>query len=56
MSGARTRFFDIGKNTRQVVDGGLAYKTIYDANSNIAPDRSFQPFGLAGFSRFCSGS
>jgi serralysin len=56
MAGARVSYFDIDKDTRQVVDSGLAIVTIYDANGAAATDLSFQPNMLAGFSRFCSGS
>ncbi len=69
MRGARISYFDIDKDTRTIVDSGIAINTIYDANGAIATDLSFQnepyaPFfgdpsdsaPLAGFSRFCSGS
>ena len=55
MTGARITYFDIDKDTRQVVDSGIAINTVYDANGAIATDLSFQPSGLSGFSRFCSG-
>lgn len=54
MSGARISYFDIDKETRQVVDAGLAYNVVYDANGAIATDTSFLANNLAGFSRFCS--
>ena len=68
MDGARISYFDIDKKTREVVDSGLAYNTIYDANGNVATDNTFlgTPFAtafggspgsgsqLVGFSRFCS--
>lgn len=56
LNGARISYFDIDKDTRTVVDGGLAINTIYDATGTVATDLSFQPNGLSGFSRFCSGS
>lgn len=69
LSGARISYFDIDKGTRTIVDAGLAYDTIYDANGVAATDASFLPdtfateFGgsppgspLAGFSRFCSSA
>ena len=69
MNGARISYFDIDKDTKQIVDAGIAINTIYDANGAIATDLSFQPepwapfFGgpddsapLRGFTRFCSGS
>ena len=69
LNGARISYFDIDKDTREVVDAGLAYDVIYDASGDIATDLTFQgtPFAtlfgqgpgdgslLAGFSRFCSG-
>jgi hypothetical protein len=56
LNGARISYFDIDKDTRSIVDSGVAINTIYDANGAIATDPSFQPLGLSGFSRFCSGS
>lgn len=68
MGGARVSYFDIDKSTREVVDSGLAYNTIYDATGAVASDTSFltEPYApffggppgspLEGFSRFCSGS
>ena len=68
LTGARISYFDIDVWSRQIVDSGLAYDTIIDANGNAATDASFQPepyaafFGgapgggspMGGFSRFCS--
>lgn len=58
MTGARISYFDIDKKTRKIVDAGLAYDRIYDANGEIASDTSFLvnlPPNLGnGFSRFCS--
>ena len=56
MPGARISYWDIDKDTRTIVDAGIAYNTIYDANGNVASDTSFLANDLAGFSRFCSGS
>ncbi|MGI9606033.1 MAG: endonuclease/exonuclease/phosphatase family protein [Acidimicrobiales bacterium] len=56
MTGARISYFDIDKDSKQIVDAGLAINTVYDANGLMATDLSFQPNNLAGFSRFCSGS
>lgn len=65
LTGARISYFDIDKDTREIVDAGLAYDTIYDANGTVATDNSFLPnidtnpavpgneIGN-GFSRFCS--
>lgn len=54
MTGARVSFFDIDEDTMEIVDGGLAYDTIYDANGNVASDTSFLANNFAGFTRFCS--
>lgn len=56
LNGARISYFDIDKDSRSIVDSGVAINTIYDATGAIATDLSFQPLGLSGFSRFCSGS
>ena len=68
LNGARISYFDVDKDTLEIIDAGLAYETIYDANGNVASDLSFLPdsfatnFGgppgspLAGFSRFCSSN
>lgn len=55
LSGARISYFDIDKDTRSVVDAGLAYDLIYDANGDVATDNSFLANDFIGFSRFCSG-
>ncbi len=54
MTGARVSYFDIDIATRQIVDGGIAYDTIVDANGDVASDTSFLLEGFGGFSRFCS--
>lgn len=57
MTGARISYFDIDKGSRQIVDAGPAYHTIYDGNGDVASDTSFlgEPGGaFSGFSRFCS--
>ena len=56
MTGARISYFDIDKATRQVIDAGLAYDTVYDHNGNIPTDLSFLLEGFGGFSRFCSSN
>ncbi len=56
MKGARISYFDIDKDSREVVGSGLAYDTVYDANGDIATDIGFLANDLIGFSRFCSGS
>ena len=56
LTGARVSYFDIDKDTRQIVGSGLAYDTIYDADGTRAADASFLSNDFAGFSRFCSAS
>jgi hypothetical protein len=56
MTGARVSYFDIDRESRDVVDSGLAYKRIYDANGNLATDTSFLSNNFSGFSRFCSSN
>jgi hypothetical protein len=56
LTGARISYFDIDRDTRQVIDTGLAINSIYDVDGELATDTSFIAGGLAGFSRFCSGS
>ena len=43
MTGARVSYFDINKFSKTIVDAGLAYNVVYDANGNIATDTSFLP-------------
>lgn len=54
MRGARVSFFDIDIATREVVDTGMAYDTVIDADGDPVSDLSFLQ-GFSGFSRFCSG-
>ena len=56
MTGTRVSYFDIDKFSRDIVDAGIAYDTIYDAKGNIASDTSFLPTDQEGFgmTRFCS--
>lgn len=54
MTGARISYFDIDKRSKDIVDGGIAYNTIYTAKGEIASDTSFLLEGFSGFSRFCS--
>ncbi len=56
MTGARLSYFDIDKESRQIVDAGLAINKIYDAYGNVATDTSFLLDGFGGLSRFCSSS
>ena len=56
MTGTRISYFDIDKFSKDIVDAGLAFDTIYDAKGNIASDTSFLPADQEGFgmTRFCS--
>ena len=56
MTGTRVSYFDIDKFSKDIVDAGLAYNVIYDANGNIASDTSFLPADQEsdGLTRFCS--
>ncbi|MEQ9410983.1 MAG: choice-of-anchor I family protein [Fuerstiella sp.] len=54
LDGARISYFDIDKASREVVDSGIAYNVIYDANGSVATDAGFLANNFAGFSRFCS--
>jgi hypothetical protein len=56
MTGARVSYFDIDKFSKTIVDAGLAYNVVYDANGNIATDTSFLPADQEGFgcTRVCS--
>ena len=55
MTGARVSYFDIDKITREIVDAGIAYNRVYNANGDVVSDTSFLPDGFnGGFSRLCS--
>lgn len=67
LRGARVSYFDFDIDTREIIDGGLAYNKIVDANGDVATDNTFLPIAYApafggpetatqwqGFSRFCS--
>jgi len=55
LTGARISFFDIDKTSKQIIDSGLAYDTIYDANGNEVTDTNFLSLpGFGGLSRLCS--
>ena len=56
LMGARISYFDIDKDTRQVIDTGPAINSIHDVDGELATATSFIAGGLAGFSRVCSGS
>jgi len=55
LSGSRVSYFDIDKATTKIVDAGIAYNKIYDANGKVATDTSFLANNHAGFSYLCSG-
>ncbi|WP_107667416.1 alkaline phosphatase PhoX [Cyanothece sp. BG0011] len=52
--GARINFFDVDINSKQVIDGGLAFNRIFDRAGNLITDTSQFPIG-ASLNRFCSG-
>jgi glycerophosphoryl diester phosphodiesterase len=52
--GARVSYFDIDKDSLAIVDAGLAYNHIYDANGDVAEDDGFLSNDFAGLSRLCS--
>ena len=56
LKGARISYFDIDKETREIVGAGPAYDTIYDANGIASNDPStiVSAPGFEGLSRFCS--
>lgn len=54
LAGARVSYFDVDTKKMEVVDTGLAYDTVYDANGSPVTDINFLQ-GNEGFSRFCSG-
>jgi len=56
LNGARISYFDVDKFSKDIVDAGLAFNTIYDANGNVASDTTFLPLDQenGGLSRFCS--
>lgn len=61
LTGARISYFDIDIKSKKVVNAGLAYDTVYDADGNVRSDNSFlamagSDFGFSGFSRFCSSA
>lgn len=56
LTGSRISFFDIDKDSLEIVDSGLAYNRIYDANGDLAEDASFLSNDFDGFSRFCSSA
>lgn len=54
--GARVSYYDIDKDTRQVVGSDVAFRFIYPTEGGIAQDASFLANDFTGFSRFCSAS
>jgi hypothetical protein len=52
LSGARVSYFDISIATRKIVDGGMAYTSIYNRAGNLVTSATTFP----SFSRFCSSS
>lgn len=56
LTGARISYFDISKDTRQIVDSGLSYNRIYNADGNISSDTSLFANDFPGLSRLCSAN
>jgi hypothetical protein len=57
LTGARVSYFDIDKTSRQIVDAGLAYNTIYNPDGSVLDDASdfaFSSLGIEGLNRLCS--
>lgn len=54
--GARISYFDIDKTTRQVVDSGLAFDSLYDRNGTLITSTDQFEFGRVSLDRFCSGA
>lgn len=54
LPGARVSFFDIDKETRQLVDAGLAYDTIINRAGEVVDEASDLEF--EGLNRFCSSA
>lgn len=52
--GARLSYFDIDRQTLQIVDTGLAYDTIYDRAGNVVNDPATQ-LDFGSINRLCSG-
>ncbi|NES04493.1 MAG: DUF839 domain-containing protein [Okeania sp. SIO2F4] len=52
LTGARVSYFDIDKETLEVVDAGLAYDTIINRNGEVVDEISDLEFG--GLNRLCS--
>lgn len=55
LTGARISYFDIDTSSRMIVDGGLAYNTIYDRAYNLVTSTA-QLDTLGGLDRFCSAA
>ncbi|MAU51548.1 MAG: hypothetical protein CMN17_04055 [Roseovarius sp.] len=54
LTGARISYFDIDKASKQIVDSGLAYDTLYAPDGSVISDISQLLEGRSGFDRFCS--
>ncbi|MCA8882139.1 MAG: 5'-nucleotidase C-terminal domain-containing protein [Rhodobacteraceae bacterium] len=56
LTGARVHYFDIDKTTKQIVDSGLAFDTVFTADGNELTDVAGLVEGRVGFDRFCSAA
>ncbi|MDJ0582104.1 alkaline phosphatase PhoX [Crocosphaera sp.] len=52
--GARIHYFDVDIDSKEVIDGGLAFDRIFDRRGDLITDTSQFPTG-ASLNRFCSG-
>ena len=54
LTGARVSYFDIDRGSRQIVDAGLAYDTLYNPDGSVLDDPGDLAFSDSGLNRFCS--
>ena len=55
LTGARVSYFDIDKESREIIGAGPAFDTIYDANGNVGTVETIVSApGFGGLSRLCS--
>ncbi|MCP5363626.1 MAG: DUF839 domain-containing protein [Hyphomicrobiales bacterium] len=56
MVGARISYIDFDSDTREIVDSGIAYNTIFDRDGEVASSTAFLENDAPGFARFCSSA
>jgi 2',3'-cyclic-nucleotide 2'-phosphodiesterase (5'-nucleotidase family) len=54
LTGARISYFDIDKDSKAIIDSGLAYDTIHAPDGAVISDIAQLVEGRSGFDRFCS--